>query len=93
MGVCVKKECYKIPKIDFGEGSTPGQERFPEGGLKLNITITPEDLQKGTIVLYSVSIALADVPEIERKVEDIDQISKIEEYSANYSTALQPTFE
>lgn len=97
---CVKKlggllgeECYKIPKIDFGEGSTPGQERFPEGGLKLNITITPEDLQKGTITLYSVSMALADVPENERKIEDINYISKIEEYSENYSTALQPGFE
>ncbi len=93
LGICIKRECYKIPKIDFGEGSAPGQERFPEGGLKLNITITPEDLQKGTIVLYSVSIALADVPEIERKVEDIDYNSKIEEYSTNYSAALQPAFE
>ena len=93
LGICVNKECYKIPKIDFGEGATSGQERFPEGGLKLNITITPDDLQKGAIVLYSVSIALADVPEIERKVEDINYISKIEEYSTNYSTALQPSFE
>ncbi|MBI2654975.1 hypothetical protein HYX06_00940 [Candidatus Woesearchaeota archaeon] len=93
LGICVKKECYKIPKIDFGEGSTPGQERFPEGGLKLNITITPEDLQKNTILLYAVSMALADVPETERKVEDIDRISKIEEYSSNYSIELQPSFE
>ncbi len=93
LGICVRKECYKVPKIDFGEGSAEGQERFPEGGLKLNITITPEDLQKGTVILYPVSIALADVPEIERKVEDIDQISNIEEYSTNYSAALQPTFE
>ena len=93
LGICVNKECYTIPKIDFGEGASQGQERFPEGGLKLNITITPEDLQKGTIVLYPVSIALADVPENERKVEDVDYLSKIEEYSTNYSAALQPTFE
>ncbi len=93
LGICVNKECYTIPKIDFGEGASQGQERFPEGGLKLNITITPEDLQKGTIVLYPASIALADVPENERKVEDIDYLSKIEEYSTNYSAALQPAFE
>lgn len=92
-GLFLGKECYKIPKIDFGEGSAEGQEQFPEGGLKLNITITPEDLQKDTIVVYAVGIDLANVPESERRVEDIDQISKIEEYSINYSIKLQPAFE
>ncbi|MBI4452048.1 hypothetical protein HY637_01340 [Candidatus Woesearchaeota archaeon] len=87
------KECYTVPKIDFGEGATPGEEKFPEGGLKLNFTVTSEDLQKDTLVVYAVAIALSDVPEAERKVEDIDQLSKLEEYSTNYSVNLQPAFE
>ena len=97
---CVKKgifgdqECFTIPKVDFGEKSTPGQERFPEGGLKLNITLSTNDLENhDTIVLYAVSTDIASVPEQERAVEDVDQIGKVEDYSKTYQLALQPTFQ
>lgn len=89
-----EKECYTIPKVDFGEGSSPGQERFPEGGLKLNITISPNDLEKyDTIVIYVLSVDVANIPEQDRVIEDINEISKIEEYSSTYQLALQPTFQ
>ena len=92
-GIFGEKECFTIPKIDFGEKSTPGQERFPEGGLKLNLTINANDLEKyNTMVLYVLSIDIANVPEQQRVVEDIEQINKIEEYSKIYQLALQPTF-
>lgn len=88
------KECFTIPKIDFGEKASPGQERFPSGGLKTNLTINGNDLEKyETIVFYVVSIDLASVPEQARTIEDIEQINKIEEYSAIYQLALQPTFQ
>ncbi|MBI2658352.1 hypothetical protein HYX08_06705 [Candidatus Woesearchaeota archaeon] len=97
---CVKKdifgakECFTIPKIDFGEKSTPGQETFPEGGLKLNFTINADELESHeAIVLYAVSIDLASVPEQNRIVEDVEQIGKIEEYSKTYQLALQPKFQ
>ena len=97
---CVKKdifgnkECFTIPKVDFGERASPGQERFPEGGLKLNFAINANDLEKhSTIVLYIVSIDIASVPEQERVIEDIEQLGKIEEYSSIYQLALQPTFQ
>ena len=97
---CVKKnifgekECFTIPKVDFGEKATPGQERFPAGGLKLNFTINANDLEKyGTIVLYAISIDIANVPEQDRAIEDVEQINKIEEYSKTYQLALQPAFE
>lgn len=87
------KECFTIPKIDFGGKSTPGQERFPEGGLKLNFTVSPGDLEShNEIALYVVSTGIADIPEQERVVEDIDQINKIEDYSGTYQLALQPSF-
>ena len=82
-----------IPKVDLGEGATPGGERFSPGGLKLNITVTPEDLQKSTVVFYVVNIDMAGIPENNRVIEDLDQLGKIEEYSTNYSQKLQPVFQ
>ncbi len=81
------------PKVDFGEGSTPGEERFSPGGLKLNITINPEDLQKSAVVFYVVNVDIAGVPEIDRYIEDLEQLTKIEEYSTKYKPSLQPAFE
>jgi len=82
----VKKQ-YTMPKVDFGEN-------FPEGGLRLNLTISPSDIEKSdTLVFYVVSIALADVPEQQRDIEDLDQMGKLEEYSNTYQLALQPEFE
>lgn len=93
-GIFGEKECFTTPKIDFGEKSSPGRENFPEGGLKLNFTITPSDLEKyGTIVLYAVSIDLANVPEQDRVVEDTSQMGKVEDYSNTYQLALQPKFQ
>ena len=88
------KECATIPKVDFGERSSPGQERFHSGGLRMNLTINANDIEKyGTIVLYAVGIDIAGVPEQSRTIEDIGQMSKIEEYSNTYQLALQPTFQ
>ncbi|MBI2542345.1 hypothetical protein HYV80_06565 [Candidatus Woesearchaeota archaeon] len=93
-GIFNEKECFTIPKIDFGEKSAQGQEIFPSGGLKLNFAVNAQDLEKyDTIVLYAVSIDFSNVPEQDRAIEDIEQISKIEEYSSTYQVALQPTFQ
>ena len=92
-GIFGEKECFTIPKVDFGEKAAPGQERFPEGGLKLNLTFNANDIESyDTIMLYVVSIDFSNVPEQERAIEDIEQINKIEEYSKIYQLALQPTF-
>ena len=92
-GIFGEKECFTIPKVDFGEKAAPGQERFPEGGLKLNLTFNANDIESfDTIVLYVVSIDFSNVQEQERAIEDIEQINKIEEYSKIYQLALQPTF-
>ena len=88
------EKCYNISKIDFGGSALSGSERFPEGGLKLNFTITPQDLQsRKTIVIYAVSIDIAGVPEKDRVIEDLEQMEKIESYAATYDLALQPGFE
>ena len=93
-GIFGGKECETTPRIDFGERATPGEERFPEGGLKLNFTINPNDLENSnTIVLYVVSIDIVDVPEQQRVIEDYNQVGKTEEYSNTYQLALQPTLQ
>ena len=87
------KECFTSPKVDFGGKATPGHDMFPSGGLNANFTINPNDLEKyGTIVLYSVSVEIANVNEQDRTIEDAEQISKIDEYSKTYQLALQPAF-
>ena len=93
-GVWPLRKCYTIPKIDFGQGSSPGQEAFPEGGLKMKLKIDAKDLeQHDTIVLYAVSFDIASVPEQERDIDDTNEITKVEDYSTQNSAALQPTFE
>ena len=88
------KKCFTIPKVDLSQNSLPGEEQFAEGGLKMNFTISPESLaNSGTIVLYVVSVDLVNIPEQERVIEDIEELNRIEEYSASNKAALQPTFE
>ncbi len=88
------KECYKTPKVDFGEKSSPGQEKFPEGGLRLNFTLSADDLSTyGTLVLYVISIDLASVPEQDRVIEDLDQLAKVEDHSKTYQQAVKPAFQ
>ena len=90
----IGRQCYKIPRIDYGEGSSPGQERFVEGGLKLNFTISADDIANhDSIVIYVVSVDLANVPEQDRDIEDLDQVAKIEDYSTKNKDVLKPVFE
>jgi len=91
---CAKKVCFDSPELDFGKGSTSGQEQFNAGGLKLKFRISSDDLvNNDNIVLYVVNIDLAGVPEASRDIDDINQLNNIEEYSSTYQVALQPDFE
>ena len=80
---------YTIPGIEFNQ-----ENPLPSGGLKLNITINAEDLEKyDAIVLYAISPALKDIPESERIIEDLQETGKIEYYSNVYQLALQPAYQ
>ncbi|MEK6943584.1 MAG: hypothetical protein AABX00_05970 [Nanoarchaeota archaeon] len=92
-GICAKRECYDLPEIDFSKGAAAGSEKFPSGGLKAKISISPENLKdSNTIILYAVSVDLLNVPLDKRDVEDANEIGKVEEYSTTYQTALTPEF-
>jgi len=76
------------PGIEFNADSP-----YPSGGLMLTITLTKQDLEKDTIVLYAVSPALQNVPESQRSILDLEQTANIEDYSTVYASSLKPTFQ
>ena len=84
----VEKKEFTIPGFQFDE-----QNPYPSGGVSLTVTITEEDLKKDTITFFAVSPALSAVPESQRTIEDLDQSSKIDEYSQVYASLLQPIFQ
>jgi len=85
-GLFTEKE-FTIPGIEFGENNP-----YPSGGLKLNITITKEDMKKGTIVLYALGIALDRVIASKKSITDIQESAKINEYSRVFAALLKPEF-
>lgn len=85
----VGKQEYTVPGIEFNE-----ENPFPSGGLKLNVTLSADDLNNyNTIVFYAVSPALQEIPESLRVIEDLQQSNNIEYYSSVYNLALKPTFQ
>jgi hypothetical protein len=76
------------PGVEFNENKP-----YHSGGLRLNMTITEQDLKKDTLVLFAVSPALYDVPEHQRKIEDLDQTSRIDSYSKVFAALLKPIFQ
>lgn len=80
---------YDLPGMVFDE-----ENPFPSGGLNLNVSFTRRDLARSdTIVFYVINVDLEGVSQNNRKLEDLDQINKYDEYSGIYGSSLQPTFE
>jgi len=74
-----------LPEIDLNP--------FPAGGIIFDETIpwnTGSIINYDNIEFYSLYIDLPGVPENERKHDDMDEMSKIEEYSKNYRASLEP---
>ena len=66
---------------------------FPAGGIVFDETIawnTGDIANYNNIEFYSLYIDIPGIPESERKHDDIDEMNKIEEYSKNYRTSLEP---
>jgi hypothetical protein len=80
------EECYTIDQMVFNDS-------FVNGGLNLNYTFTNNDLSQDTITFYMVSPFFEGIPMQLRKIEDIEEINKIDDYSDQYQLFLRPTFE
>jgi len=74
-----------LPEIEFNP--------FPAGGLVFDETIAwdlNDIIGYDNIEFYLLYIDIPGIPESERKHDDIDEINKIQEYSKNYRTSLEP---
>ncbi|MBD3310034.1 hypothetical protein GF351_02335 [Candidatus Woesearchaeota archaeon] len=78
---------YTIPQVDFNES-------FPSGGIEgVEWTFSRSALENNdVVVLYLVSPDIAGIPESQRRVEDLDQINNIEDYSRSYRQELVPGY-
>ena len=82
------EEEFTFPGMEFNENNP-----YPSGGVRLNVTITEEDLKKDTIVFFSLSPAMENVPEQQRSIEDLQESAKIDEYSEVFGAFLKPIFQ
>ncbi len=74
-----------LPKVELNP--------FPAGGIIFDEAIpwnTGSITNYGNIEFYSLYIDLPGIPENKRKHDDMDEMSKTEEYSKNYRTSLEP---
>ena len=89
--ICVRKglfdeECNIVGPIKFNE-------TMPIGGSIFNFTLSKYDIDNyNTIVLYAISSP--DSSSFDNlDMDDVEQFSKIEEYSIQYADHLEPEFE
>lgn len=84
----LSKNCYTVPQ----ETLTIGPPAYV-GGISSNYTFSTENIQKKKVTFYVITVDIADIPEEQRVIEDLDQLSKIGDYSYSYQTLLKPRFE
>ena len=82
------EEEFTTPGFEFNENNP-----YPSGGLRMNVTITEDDLKKDTVTFFAISPALENVPEQQRSIDDLNQAAKIEEYSRVFASLLKPVFQ
>jgi len=79
------EEEYVIPEVKF-------EKAYPSGGARLDqstsyLTIDKDNLYNdNTLIFYIVS------PPLPTKIEDLDQMNKIGEYSVKFRSELEPTY-
>ena len=81
----VSEECYTIPEVKF--------DTLINGGLELGaddpLVIEDDIYSAQEIRLFAVSPALTDIPLAKRRIENIEQLGKVKEYSDVYSEFLE----
>lgn len=88
MGALLISHDFTIPSIVFNE-SAP----FLLGGLKGDFTITDDIDNTDTIVLNVAAFELGEIPADWRKLEDLEIMAQIENYTERYRSRLGFTYE
>ncbi|MBU0615177.1 MAG: hypothetical protein KJ601_03730 [Nanoarchaeota archaeon] len=78
----VGDESVTIPEMEFND-------MFPNGGLYYDHNFNMFNLNKGDLTFIALSPNIPFIPEAERTVEDITQVSKLGFYSYNWAYPLQ----
>jgi hypothetical protein len=65
---------------------------FPNGGLYINHTFTTFNMDKGDITFIAVSPNIPGIPELDRRLSDLEQVSKLGFYSGQFGYSLQPRY-
>ncbi len=97
-GLLDEKDCVFVPdeSIEFyGRKVLPNgkidQKPLPNGGAEFELTLTADELNLAKSIQWKVlNFALDKVPESDRRIEDLDQIGKLHEYSEQVKDQLKP---
>lgn len=83
-----KKECVFVPEQDL---VFTQEKPLPLGGAEFEWNVTAASLDKSKEIEWKIlSIGLDRIPEEQRKIEDLDEIGKIEAHSQEIKNELQP---
>lgn len=74
-----------IPEVRF-------DKIFPTGGVRINFSVSKEMLDYNKIIFYTISPDMIAVPEASRTIEDLEFVTDIDGYSAQYGEKVQPGF-
>ena len=97
-GILDEKDCVFVPNesVEFyGRKVLPNgkidQKPLPNGGAEFELEITQEELDSAKAIQWKVlNFAIDKIPEADRRIEDLDQIGKLQEYSEQNKERLKP---
>ncbi|MFC1768382.1 hypothetical protein ACFLZX_01335 [Nanoarchaeota archaeon] len=81
----IGEECYTIDAVQIND-------TFPNGGSTIEATISQTDLEKNKMIVYAVSPSILDVPVSDRKIEMMEQLSLVGNYSEDNAADLRPRY-
>ncbi len=82
------KKCFSVPDkpLQFDH-----KNPLPTGGAEFEWDVTPELLDSGnTIQFKTIAFAIDTLPESRRKIEDLEQLGRMQEMSAEVREYLEP---
>ncbi len=84
-------KCVNIPDKDIVFDK---KNPLPTGIAEFETEITKDDLDAAdSVMFYYLYFALDKLPKSNRKIEDLEQIGRMQEYSTAYRSYLEPKFE
>lgn len=88
-GILDEKECFFVPNESIVFNTT--KKPLPNGGAEFEYTISGEELDGAKEIEWKVlNFAIDKVPEADRRIEDLDQLGKLNDYALEIKDSLKP---